>query len=141
MGLWRRGKSRRRERLWRTRPGAGHDRSHLYFFVRTDIDERGDAVVTLAGELDHDSGAWLAARLGRLSATTKKATSARAVLDVGRVSFIDATGLRTLMSLVARLEAEGRRVALRSPSPALVRLLDLLDMRDRFAVAADLRPR
>jgi anti-anti-sigma factor len=96
------------------------------------VDERGDTVVTLSGELDLDSGAWLSAQSARLVPRPSGA-----VLDVAGVSFIDASGLRSLISLVSRLDRGQHHVALRSPSPALMRLLDLLDMRDRFAVTAE----
>lgn len=97
-----------------------------------DVDERGDTVVTLSGELDLDSGVWLTAQSARFAPRPSGA-----VLDVAGVSFIDASGLRSLISLVGQLDSGQHRVALRSPSAALMRLLDLLDMRDRFAVTAE----
>ena len=107
-------------------------RTHPYLCFGANVDERGDTVVTLSGELDLHSGAWLTAQSARLVPRPSDT-----VLDVAGVSFIDASGLRSLISLVGRLGSGEHRVALRSPSPALVRLLDLLDMRDRFAVTAD----
>jgi anti-anti-sigma factor len=101
------------------------------------VDERGDTVVTLSGELDLDSGAWLSAQSTRLVPRPSGPRPSGTVLDVAGVSFIDASGLRSLISLVGRLDRGQQHVALRSPSPALMRLLDLLDMRDRFAFTSE----
>jgi anti-anti-sigma factor len=124
-GLWRRP-------LGRARSADLNTQNHPYLRVGTNVDERGDTVVTLAGELDLHSGAWLAAQSTRFVPRPSGA-----VLDVAGVSFIDASGLRSLISLVSRLDSGQHRVVLRSPSAALMRLLELLDMRDRFVVTAE----
>lgn len=139
----RRIESRWRKPLWRARrpefsKTACSKRTHPYldphpyFRLGANVDERGDTVVTLSGELDLHSGAWLTAQSARLVPRPSGA-----VLDVAGVSFIDASGLRSLISLVGQLDSGQHRVALRSPSAALIRLLDLLDMRDRFVVTAE----
>jgi anti-anti-sigma factor len=132
----RRIESRWRKPLWRARrPEIGkgpHLNPHPYLRLGADVDERGDTVVTLSGELDLHSGAWLTAQSARFAPRPSGA-----VLDVAGVSFIDASGLRSLISLVGQLDSGQHRVALRSPSAALTRLLDLLGMRDRFAVTAE----
>jgi anti-anti-sigma factor len=128
----RRIEGRRRRPLWRARRADLSKQDHPYLRVGANVDERGDTVVTLSGELDLHSGTWLAAQ----SAGFVPRPSG-AVLDVAGVSFIDASGLRSLISLVGRLDRGQHCVALRSPSPALMRLLELLDMRDRFVVTTD----
>jgi anti-anti-sigma factor len=126
----RRIESRWQKLLSRARRAEGNRQAHPYFDVGANVDEQGDTVVTLSGELDIHSGAWLAAQSARFVPRPSGA-----VLDVAGVSFIDASGLRSLISLVGHLDSGQHRVALRSPSPALMRLLDLLDMRERFVVS------
>jgi anti-sigma B factor antagonist len=128
----RRIEGRWRRPLSRARRADRNKQTHPYLRVGANVDEQGDTVVTLSGELDLHSGAWLAAQSAGIVARPSGA-----VLDVAGVSFIDASGLRSLISLVGRLDSGQQRVALRSPSPALMRLLELLDMRDRFVVIAE----
>src|SRR6202171_1707514 len=104
-----------RKPLWRARRAECSKRTHPYLRLGANVDERGDTVVTLSGELDLDSGAWLTVQSARF---VPRPTGA--VLDVAGVSFIDASGLRSLISLMGQLDRGQHRVALRSPSPALV---------------------
>jgi anti-anti-sigma factor len=116
---------------WRARRAVCNKRTQAYLRLGANVDERGDTVVTLSGELDLDSGG------GSLCNPPDSCLATGAVLDVAGVSFVDASGLRSLISLVGQLDGGQHRVALRSPSPALVRLLDLLDMPDRFVVMTE----
>ena len=52
------------------------------------------------------------------------------VLDLAEVSFIDSTGLRTLLEVAAQ---DGNRLRV-LPSPALLRLLDLTGLHDRLPI-------
>ena len=90
----------------------------------------GAGVIRLAGELD-------LAGAGRVSgAVARVAGEGRAiVLDLREVTFIDSTGIRTLLDV--EREAEGA-VALLSPSQAVLRVLELTQLRGRFAEIADL---
>ena len=102
--------------------------------VETEVVDRA-LLVRLAGELDlagaprvMSAAQWAADQPGR----------APLVLDVSRVSFIDSTGVRTLLD-VSR--GSDRPVALLSPSPTLARVLEITQLRDRFVEIADLDER
>lgn len=56
------------------------------------------------------------------------------VLDLGGVSFFDSSGLRLLMRLQAQATTSARSFALRNRSAAVMRVLDLTRLGDRFAV-------
>jgi anti-sigma B factor antagonist len=102
--------------------------------VETEVVD-GALVVRLAGELD------LAGAPGVVSAAQWAAEQpgrAPLVLDVGKVSFIDSTGIRTLLE-VSR--ATDRPVALLSPSSTLTRVLEMTQLRGRFVEIADLDER
>lgn len=76
-------------------------------------------VVRAGGELDLATAGRLRAQLG----SAVGAPSAVLVLDTSAVTFIDCSGLRELVAVRVRLTAEGRRLELRDPSAAVLRLL------------------
>lgn len=90
-------------------------------FLRYDVQHvDGRAIVRLVGELD------LACRETLHRALQEAAcSSAEAVLDLGRVSFIDAAGLRCLLIAQRDARAAGHRLTVRRPHRAVRRLLDL----------------
>jgi len=102
--------------------------------LRTSVED-GRAVLALTGELDLvgvkpvvDCGTHLLSEYGRL------------VLDLSRVSFFDASGIRVLVMLRQAVGREGR-LSLRAPSPAVLRVLELLGMHHCFPVEAPSAPR
>jgi anti-anti-sigma factor len=56
------------------------------------------------------------------------------VLDFAELEFIDACGLRTIASTVQQVMAYGGSVSIRSPSPRIERLLELVDFKQIVAV-------
>ena len=77
--------------------------------------EVGDGVVAVAGELDAATAGQLARRLS--------APPEVRVIDLSGVTFIDASGLRTLVDATGCGGANRRR--LRSPSRPVVRLCEI----------------
>jgi len=62
-----------------------------------------------------------------------RAGAARLVVDLGRVSFIDSTGLGTLVELHHRLRRDNRQLAVVAPAgTAAAVLLDLAGLRGRL---------
>ncbi len=51
------------------------------------------------------------------------------VLDFSELEFIDACGLGTIASTVRQVRAYGGSVRIRSPSPGIGRLLDIVDFK------------
>jgi anti-anti-sigma factor len=81
------------------------------------IDERADGVVSLAGELDVDTSAYLGARLRQLDAD-----DGDLVVLTGDLQFVGVSGCRALVRAAEAL-APGRRLVLPEPSAGLVRVL------------------
>ena len=59
------------------------------------------------------------------------------VVDARAVTFVDSSGIAVLLMAARRWNAEDRRLTLRSPSPQLVRVIDLLGVRRAFEVGED----
>jgi anti-anti-sigma factor len=83
------------------------------------IRERVDGVVSLAGELDVDTSAYLRARLRQLDAD-----DGDLVVLTGDLQFVGVSGCRALVRAAEAL-APGRRLLLPDPSAPLVRVLAL----------------
>lgn len=88
------------------------------------------AVVVVEGDVDVAT----AGRLREVLGSAMGGPSTTVVLDVSGVSFLDCAGLRELLAARARLVAGGRGLRLRSPSPAVLRLLRLTGDEGRFEV-------
>lgn len=61
---------------------------------------------------------------------------ARLMVDLGRVEFMDASGLHALERARDRLRAQGTRMSLRSVGPQPRRLLELVAMSEEFDAEA-----
>ena len=98
---------------------------------------RGDVLVLRAsGELDLSTAPILDAAVS----AAREEPGVPVVLDLSGVTFVDSTGIRSLIGAAQTLEAEGRAFALLSPADAVVRVLDLTDLRMRFREIDDLEP-
>jgi anti-anti-sigma factor len=89
-------------------------------------------VVRLGGELDLDGAPRLVDAIRALAAS-----GGPVVVDLSQVAFSDSTGVRTLLDL--SLAGDGP-LALLAPSPAVVRVLELTQLRERFIEIGDLEP-
>lgn len=94
---------------------------HLRFAVEHD---EGRAVVRLAGDLDYASAAVAHLALERAGLDLAEIT-----LDLSRVVFLDAAGIRFLISAQRRARAASRRVVIRRPSRSVRRMLKLTGVR------------
>jgi anti-anti-sigma factor len=95
------------------------------------IRERADGVLSLAGELDIDTSAYLGVRLGELDAD-----DGDLVVLTHDLEFVGVSGCRALVRAAEAL-APGRRLVLPNPSARLVRLLALCgwSSHERLALA------
>jgi anti-anti-sigma factor len=87
-------------------------------------------VVRLAGELDLAGAARVTGAVERIAGRGQAI-----VLDLRDVTSIDSTGVRTLLDVERRADGP---VALLAPSPAVLRVLELTQLRGRFAEIEDL---
>lgn len=100
-------------------------------------ERRGEALVLrVSGELDLSTAPVLDAAVSE----AREERGLPVVLDLSGVSFVDSTGIRSLIGAAQALESEGRAFALLSPADAVVRVLDLTDLRVRFHEIENLEP-
>jgi anti-anti-sigma factor len=78
------------------------------------------ATLTLAGELDIASGPALEAHLSAI----EDERPTRILIDLGRLQFIDSTGLRILLQANARAAAGPHELVLRALSPPVQRVFE-----------------
>ena len=92
--------------------------------VRLQVERRaapGGAVLVVAGEIDADTAGVLS---DALAAAAAAAPSVVAV-DFAAVTFMDSTGINTLLRAHHDMVARGTRLALAGALPAVVRVLDI----------------
>jgi anti-sigma B factor antagonist len=81
-------------------------------------------MVRVTGEVD-----LVTARLLRKELLSTLATSrGGAVVDLGGVEFIDAAGIGALIAAANAARGNGGQLVLQNPSPAVVRILDVIDL-------------
>ncbi len=91
-----------------------------------DIDDDGALVVH--GDIDMAGGPVLEA------AMLQREESQPLVIDLGDVSFIDSSGLRSLLGASRRARQRGADVVLRSVGPEVARLLDITGTTSQFVI-------
>ena len=92
-------------------------------------DESTAALLVLAGELDVSAAEVLTSTLQQVN------TSAPGlILDMAAVTFIDSSGLRTLIQARQMFRDEPASVTIRDPQPTTTRLLELTGLTDYFVV-------
>jgi anti-sigma B factor antagonist len=92
-------------------------------FVREDV-----VVLTVAGELEMAT----VPRFAQLAEDVPPGS--RVVVDMGDLEFVDSAGLHVLLDLHRRSKQEGWELALARPPTAVMRLLRLLKLENRFAI-------
>jgi anti-anti-sigma factor len=96
--------------------------------TRLDQTIDADGVLVLSGEIDSYTAPDLAVRLASEPAVE--------VVDLSAVTFIDSSGLRTLIEADrSRQDDGGSRIMLRAPSASVQRLLEISGLAGHFDVA------
>lgn len=107
--------------------------NHLRFAVEQDD---GRAIVHFAGELDYASAAVAHLALERAGPDLSEVT-----LDLSRVVFVDAAGVRFLINAQRRARAARRHMIIRRPSRSVRRMLELTGVRPLLGIEeGDARP-
>jgi anti-sigma B factor antagonist len=83
--------------------------------------EDDTASIELAGELDLAGARQLETRLDEV----ERENPARLVIDLGRLAFIDSTGLRLLLQADARARERGCELLLRRGEPSVQRVFEV----------------
>lgn len=91
----------------------------------------GATKLVVAGELDLATGEQLSRALEWIEATGEELV----IVDLAAVSFVDASGLRTLVTARDSARMRGATLELRNPSPALRRLMRLARVDDLIDTA------
>jgi anti-anti-sigma factor len=88
-------------------------------------------VLTIAGEIDIDSGPWLEEHVMRMLGTS----GSQLLLDLSGVTFIDCAGLRILLATCRRAELRAYSVRVIVVSREVEWLADLAGLRDAIPLA------
>jgi anti-anti-sigma factor len=100
---------------------------------RLTLDETDQALILgLSGEIIMDVVPDLKAEIERLAVETSKPGL---VADLGRVTFMDSSGVGLLLGARRTCQNQGKVFSLRNPSPPIKKLLDMLRLTDYFAAA------
>jgi anti-anti-sigma factor len=86
------------------------------------------ATLNLSGELDTSSARAVDRTIDEVIA----AGVTMLVIDLGEVSFIDSSGLRSLIRARQQLGDDTDVVRLRNPQPGTMRLLEITGLQDQF---------
>jgi anti-anti-sigma factor len=80
-----------------------------------------EVIVMLAGEVDLSTGATL----GELLRGALEAKPARVVVDLAQVSFLDSTGIHTLLTAAQAADDVGCTLTVRNPTDIVMRVLTI----------------
>ncbi len=98
-----------------------------------DIAAAGDRIdVTIRGELDAHSAVPFEQEAA--DALTAQEAVRTMVLDLGGITFIDSSGLRSLLRLQESCDERGGVLFVRRPSDVVSRIIDLAKLGGRFPV-------
>ena len=99
----------------------------------TTEDRNGLVHVALAGELDLSSVAKVQEELRRVEATSP----ATLVVDLSKLSFLDSTGLRCIVTADERARDDGRRIVIVRGPDAVQRVFAITRLDDRLEMVDD----
>ena len=100
--------------------------------VRTE-DRNGLVHVALVGELDLSSVAKVQEELRRVEAGAPPTL----VVDLSKLTFLDSTGLRCIVTADERARSEGRRIVIVRGPEAVQRVFTITRLDDRFEMVDD----
>ena len=91
------------------------------------VDVGPDGILVVHGDIDIAGGPILDRAI-----LEREPTTADVVIDLGDVSFIDSSGLRSLLGAAQRARARDGRVVLRNVRPEITRLLEITATTGQF---------
>jgi anti-sigma B factor antagonist len=87
--------------------------------------------VRLLGELDMSTAPQLREELLRLASNG----ATQVTVDLSELQFVDSTGLSVLIAGLRRLRERGGDMALRSPTPGTLRVLEITGLTEIFSIS------
>ena len=97
------------------------------------IDDGAGVTVRVVGEVDMETASVLAAQLGR----AVDGFPGDVTVDLAGVTFLDSTGLCTLLRARAALIAHDRGLGVAAASRAAARIFELAGLQDKFRLASE----
>lgn len=97
---------------------------------RLEIVDLGSNAISVSGELDAYTAPTLAERFATLTTD-----DGDVLVDLAGVTFIGSSGLHVLIELQQRLGASPSGLVLRSPSPTVLRLFEIVGLGGHFTIA------
>ncbi len=94
------------------------------------VEVNSDGILVVHGDIDMAGGPVLEASI------LEREASCPIVIDLADVSFIDSSGLRSLLGASRRAESRDAVVTLRRVGPEVMRLLEITGTTDLFAIDA-----
>ena len=104
--------------------------THMEHHVR---EEQGYHIVNLTGEIDLETSP-----LARKILLETVDASAKLLIDMASVTYIDSSGIATLVEAFQRAKKKGKHVAFICLNPAVVRVLSLARLDKVFAIHTDI---
>jgi anti-anti-sigma factor len=111
--------------------GDGHRLGAMPAFELVVTCSEGATTVAVCGELDVEAAPMLA---GSLDSFLEADGRPGFAIDLDRMSFVDAAGLRALVPSIRRLAARGQRLVVRRPSPLALTVLDVSGLAPALAI-------
>lgn len=90
-------------------------------------------VIGLSGEIIMDVVVEMKAEITQATESSPQKT---VVLDLGRVTFMDSSGVGLLIGLRRMCQEQGKAFSIANPSPPIRKLFDMLRLTDYFVVPA-----
>ena len=87
--------------------------------------------IHLLGELDMSTAPQLREELLRLASDG----ATMVTVDLSELAFVDSTGLSVLITALKRIRQQGGEMALRSPTPATRRVLEITGLTEVFSIS------
>jgi anti-anti-sigma factor len=113
---------------------AHHTCSFPFLDVARRVDEFGDPVFVVRGELDIATASILEAALSEAAVPKEDGAPHRIDVDLRGVRFMDAAGLNALIKVDNLARLHGARLRIRGSSHSVNRLLGITRMDARFCV-------
>jgi anti-anti-sigma factor len=111
--------------------GDGHQLGAMPAFELVVTCSEGMTTVAVCGELDMEAAPMLARSLDSFPEADGGPGFA---IDLDRMSFVDAAGLRAFVPSIRRLAARGQRLVVRRPSPLALTVLDVSGLAPALAI-------